>query len=63
MQKLAVKARLLENAEIGAIDFTNVVEQLAELHDKAALFLIPWRRAKRKWAVEGMVNSARSLRV
>jgi hypothetical protein len=59
IQKLARQAMNLEAAD--QIDFTKTIENLLDLHDKANLFLIPLRRGKRKWAVEGSLQQRKSI--
>ena len=59
IQKMARQAINLENSEI---DFTNVIENILDLHDKVNLFMIPYRRGKRRWAKEGMAQQRRSIR-
>jgi len=59
LKKAAMQADALEG--IG-VDFTNAVENLLELQDKASLFMIPLRRAKRRWAVEGSLQQRNQLK-
>ena len=59
MKLAALKADNLEN--IG-VDFSKAVENLLDLQDKAALFLTPLRRGKRKFALSGMSQQQRTLR-
>ena len=61
IQKLARKAVNLENAA-DPIDFSQTIENLLQLQDKANLFLIPLRRGKRKWAVEGTLQQRKSIK-
>ena len=58
LKKAATQANNLEG--IG-VDFTNAVENLLELQDKAALFMTPLRRGKRVWAVTGTAQQQRQL--
>ena len=60
IQKVARQAMNLENAS-SPIDFTKSIENLLELQDKANLFLIPLRRGKRKWAVEGTLQQRKQI--
>ena len=60
IQKVARQAMNLENAS-SPIDFTESIENLLELQDKANLFLIPLRRGKRKWAVEGTLQQRKQI--
>ena len=59
IQKQAAVAVKLED---GSIDFSAAIENILNLHDKLNLFLIPLRRGKRRWAVEGMLQQKRSLK-
>ena len=59
LKKAAMQADALEG--IG-VDFTNAVENLLDLQDKAALFMTPLRRAKRRWAVEGSLQQRNQLK-
>ena len=59
LKKAAMQADALEG--IG-VDFTNAVENLLDLQDKASLFMIPLRRAKRRWAVEGSLQQQKQLK-
>ena len=58
LKKAATQANNLEGL---GIDFTNAVENLLELQDKTALFMIPLRRGKRIWSVEGTIQTTEQL--
>ena len=60
--RLAFAARQAVNLDTAGIDFTKSVENFIELSDKAAVFLVPLRRQKRKWALEGLVAQRRNVR-
>ena len=59
IQRMARQATNLDNANI---DFTADIENLIELHEKMSLFLIPLRRGKRRWAVEGIDQQRKTIR-
>jgi hypothetical protein len=61
IQKAARIAMNLENAT-ERIDFTDAIDTILDLHDKVNLFLVPLRRAKRKWYVEGVSQQRKSLK-
>jgi len=61
IQKLARQAINLDNAE-DPIDFTSTVENLLDLNDQIQPFLIPGRRGKRIWAVEGMIEQRKQIK-
>ena len=62
IQKLARQAINLDEAFVDTIDFSSTVENLLNLHEKANLFLIPLRRAKRQWAVDGTLQQRKQLK-
>ena len=62
IQKLARQAINLDESFAESIDFADAVENLLNLHEKANLFLIPLRRGKRKWAVEGTLQQRKQLK-
>lgn len=61
IQKLARQAVNLENAD-DPIDFTDVVENLVNMHDVLQTFLIPGRRGKRIWAIEGALQQKKNIK-
>ena len=60
--RLAYAARQAVNLETAGIDFTKSVENFIELSEKASIFLVPLRRQKRKWALEGLVSQRRNIK-
>lgn len=54
--RLSQAARNVVNLETLGIDFTKAVENFLKLQDKAHTVLIPLRRGKRRWSVEGLVQ-------
>jgi hypothetical protein len=58
IQRLAAQAVRLED---NSIDFSDAIENILNLHDKLNLFLIPLRRGKRKWAVDGTLQQKQTL--
>ena len=62
--RITKQARIINNLENATtpIDFTDAMERLLELHDKANLFLVPLRRGKRRWAVEGIAQQKGSIK-
>ena len=50
--------RMLNQLEFGGQDFTNAMEVFVQFHEKADLLLVPLRRAKRKWSVEGFAQQS-----
>jgi hypothetical protein len=61
LQKAARVAMNLENAS-EPIDFTAAIDTILDLHDKVNLFLVPLRRAKRKWYIEGMSQQRKQVK-
>ena len=61
LQRAARQAVNLENLTV-PIDFTKAVENFIELQDRASLFLVPLRRGKRRWFIEGQAQQRRSIR-
>ena len=61
LQRAARQAVNLENLAT-PIDFTTAVQNFIELQDRASLFLVPLRRGKRKWFIEGQSQQRRSIR-
>jgi len=59
--RIQKQARDVLNLENLNIDFMQAFENLLSLHDTANLFLIPMRRAKRRWAVEGYAQQRKTL--
>ena len=62
LQRLARIAVNLDSSAAQPIDFTKAVENFLDLSDKSSLFLVPLRRAKRKWAVEGIAQQRRTIK-
>ena len=62
--RLQRSARQIVNLENLAtpIDFTTAVQNFIELQDRASLFLVPLRRGKRKWYIEGQSQQRRNIR-
>ena len=59
----AVKlARQAVNLDANGIDFTNVIDNLIDLQDRAGTFLIPLRRAKREWNLGGTFQQRKTIR-
>ena len=54
--RFAKQARVVKNLDNAKIDFTQAMETMVELVEKGDLLLIPLRRAKRQWAVEGITQ-------
>jgi hypothetical protein len=62
--RISKQARVINNLDNAStpIDFTDAMERLIELHDKANLFLVPLRRGKRRWAVEGYAQQKGAIK-
>ena len=56
--KAAQQVNILDTA---GQDFTKAVDNLLQLTDRSEYFLVPLRRTKRKWAVEGQVQQSRNI--
>ena len=54
--RFAKAARTVRNLDNAKIDFTQAMENMVQLVEKGDLLLIPLRRAKRQWAVEGLTQ-------
>ena len=54
--RLSQAARQAMNLDSAGVDFTKAVENFLDIQNTADLFLVPLRRANRKWAVEGFVR-------
>ena len=54
--RFAKQARVVRNLDKAGIDFTVAMENMVQLVEKGDLLLIPLRRAKRQWAVEGITQ-------
>lgn len=54
--RFAKAARTVKNLDNAKIDFTQAMENMVQLVEKGDLLLIPLRRAKRQWAVEGLTQ-------
>ena len=54
-------ATLAGNYDSAGIDFTNIVNQFAELVDKSELFRIPQLRGKRNWYVGGELQQKKNI--
>ena len=54
--RFAKQARVVRNLDTAKIDFTQAMENLVQLVEKGDLLLIPLRRGKRAWAVEGITQ-------
>ena len=54
--RLSQAARQATNLDTAGVDFGKAVENFLELQEKSELFLIPLRRAKRRWSVEGLLQ-------
>ena len=59
IQKMASQAL---NLDTSGVDFSDAIENLIQLHEKSQMFLIPLRRGKRKWAVEGTLQQKKQLK-
>ena len=59
MQKQAHSILNLDDANI---DFTEAMDLFIDLQNKANLYFVPVRRAKRQWAVEGYAQQRKSIR-
>ena len=60
LQRAARQAINLENLST-PVDFTTAVQNFIELQDRASLFLVPLRRGKRKWFIEGQAQQRKSI--
>ena len=60
--RLKHMAKQADNLDSINVDFSTTVENLIELHEKASLFMTPLRRAKRRWAVEGMSQQRKTIK-
>jgi len=54
--RFAKQARVVRNLDNAKIDFTQAMENMVQLVEKGDLLLIPLRRGKRQWAVEGITQ-------
>ena len=54
--RFAKQARVVRNLDNAKIDFTQAMETMVQLVEKGDLLLIPLRRAKRQWAIEGITQ-------
>ena len=54
--RFAKAARTVKNLDNAKIDFTQAMENMVQLVEKGDLLLIPLRRAKRQWAIEGITQ-------
>ena len=54
--RFAKQARVVRNLDNAKIDFTQAMETMVQLVEKGDLLLIPLRRGKRQWAVEGITQ-------
>ena len=57
--RMAMAARQASNLDSAGIDFTKQVDNFIELNNLAQQLLIPLRRGKRRWAVEGFAQQKR----
>ena len=60
--RLSQAARQATNLDTAGVDFGAAVENFLELQDRAELFLIPLRRAKRRWSIEGFVQQRKNVK-
>ena len=60
--RFAKQARVVRNLDKAGIDFTQAMENMVQLVEKGDLLLIPLRRAKRQWAVEGITQQKNFFR-
>lgn len=54
--RVSKQANMLKNLNENNVDYTAAMELFIDFHEKADLLLVPLRRAKRRWAVEGMAQ-------
>ena len=51
--RVSKQANMLKNLNENNVDYTAAMELFIDFHEKADLLLVPLRRAKRRWALEG----------
>jgi hypothetical protein len=54
--QISKMGRMLNQLEFGGMDFTKSMEVYVSYAEKADLLLVPLRRAKRKWSLEGFAQ-------
>ena len=59
--RLAKSAMEATNLDELGIDFMKSVENFIDLAERAEVYLVPLRRAKRKWSVEGTAQQRKSI--
>lgn len=59
--RLSQAARQATNLDTAGVDFSKAVENFLDLQNTAQQFLIPLRRAKRRWSVEGFVQQRKNV--
>jgi len=59
--RMAQAARVASNLDSAGIDFTKQVDNFMQLSDLAQQVLIPLRRGKRRWAIEGFAQQRRVI--
>ena len=55
-------ARQAANLDANGIDFSNAIENLIELQDRIGTFMVPLRRSKREWSVQGVFQQRKKIR-
>lgn len=60
--QMSKMGRMINNLEFGGVDFTRAMDTFVDYSDKLDLIMVPLRRAKAQWALDGFVQQTEVIK-